>query len=276
MSHKARKRFGQNFLHDNSIIDRIINAVAPETGEHLVEIGPGKGALTQHLVQSGGRVDVIELDRDLIPILENKFSALESFHIHNADALEFNVCDLTESAVSTAEKETQAHKIRLVGNLPYNISTPLIFHLLSQIECIGDMHFMLQKEVVERLCAQPGTKQYGRLSILVQYLCLAELLFIVPPGAFHPVPRVDSAIVRLIPYAGNLPDPGFGKTIPSNLAYISKNAFAQRRKTLRNNLKGILTEEQISQCGIKPSRRAETLSIAEFVCLSNRYARAAE
>ncbi len=278
MSHKARKRFGQNFLHDSRVIERIIDAISPDKRQHLVEIGPGKGAMTDHIVQSGCRVDVIELDRDSIPGLEAKFSAHRTFRIHNADALKFNFCSLIEPAVtaelSESESESETKQIRLVGNLPYNISTPLIFHLLEQLDCISDMHFMLQKEVVERLTASPGTKQYGRLSILVQYLCHSELLFTVPPGAFDPAPRVDSAIVRLIPYGDTFPAPSSGTTAAVNLAYIAKNAFAQRRKTLRNNLKEILTEQQITQCDIDPARRAETLTIDEFVCLSNQYAAA--
>jgi 16S rRNA (adenine1518-N6/adenine1519-N6)-dimethyltransferase len=297
LSHKARKRFGQNFLQDRAIIERIIDAISPDKQQHLVEIGPGKGALTDYIVQSGCRVDVIELDRDLVPYLEEKYSSAETFKIHSADALQFNICTLIEPAAplinspavsstisptaNSAINSTESNKIRLVGNLPYNISTPLIFHLLEQIECISDMHFMLQKEVVERLTAQPGTKQYGRLSILVQYLCQTESLFFVPPGAFNTAPKVDSAIIRLIPYASsyaspytnNRPDPGFGETATTDLVYIAKNAFAQRRKTLRNNLRGILSEEQIKQCSIEPSRRAETLSIEEFVRLSNAYAR---
>lgn len=267
LNHKARKRFGQNFLHDNTIIERIIASIAGTSSQHIVEIGPGKGALTEHLVTASGKLDVIELDRDLIPILEQRFAAYEHFKIHNIDALQFDFSSLIES---------DAEQLRLVGNLPYNISTPLIFHLLENVSIIEDMHFMLQKEVVERLTASPNSKAYGRLSILVQYLCHAELLFIVPPGAFNPVPKVDSAIVLLTPKKHRPQDQQLFNAGLRELSFIAKAAFAQRRKTLRNNLKKILNAEQISECDIDPARRAETLSIGEFVCLTNCYARSAK
>lgn len=268
--HKARKRFGQNFLHDQNIIERIIASIAVTPGQHIVEIGPGKGALTEHLLNAAGKLDVIELDRDLIPVLQARFAADEKFTIHNADALQFDYSSLQDS------RQNNRKKFRLVGNLPYNISTPLIFHLLENVSIIQDMHFMLQKEVVERLTAVPGTKLYGRLSILVQYLCHAEQLFIVPPDAFNPVPKVDSAIVLLTPRA-NIKEGGVFTRTPltatlADLSFIAKAAFAQRRKTLRNNLKKILSNEQIVQCDIDPGRRAETLTINEFVSLTNQYA----
>ncbi|RKZ96211.1 MAG: 16S rRNA (adenine(1518)-N(6)/adenine(1519)-N(6))-dimethyltransferase [Gammaproteobacteria bacterium] len=262
LNHKARKRFGQNFLHDSNVIERIISSIAATSKQHIVEIGPGKGALTEHLVNMAGRLDVIELDRDLIPILEQRFSANEHFSIHNIDALKFDFSTLIES---------ETGKLRLVGNLPYNISTPLIFHLLDNVSIVEDMHFMLQKEVVERLTASPDTKAYGRLSILVQYLCHAEQLFIVPPGAFNPVPKVDSAIVQLTPRNQRQKGEQLCNADIKDLSFIAKTAFAQRRKTLRNNLKKILTAEQIAQCAIDPGRRAETLAISEFVALTNRY-----
>lgn len=267
--HIARKRFGQNFLHDQNIIERIITSIAPSSDQHLVEIGPGKGALTEHLLDSVAQLDVIELDRDLLPILEQRFSGYENFTIYNADALKFDFTQL-----QTLESGQQ--KFRLIGNLPYNISTPLIFHLLDNIEQIEDMHFMLQKEVVDRLTAQPGTKSYGRLSILVQYLCVAELLFIVPPGAFSPQPKVDSAIVRLTPKHVIDNAVKLKNASGTDLAFIAKAAFSQRRKTLRNNMKNILTSEQINQCNIDPGRRAETLTISEFVALTNKYAQLRE
>ena len=267
--HIARKRFGQNFLHDQNIIGRIISSIAPASGQHMVEIGPGKGALTEHLVRSVDKLDVIELDRDLLPILESQFSDCDNFFIHNEDALKFDFSQLLPSSSETSAPEP--YKFRLVGNLPYNISTPLIFHLLDNIELIEDMHFMLQKEVVDRLTARPGTKSYGRLSILVQYLCMTELLFIVPPGAFTPQPKVDSAIVQLIPRKAIDDNMKLQQAKPSDLAYIAKAAFSQRRKTLRNNLKNILSSEQISECGIDPGRRAETLEISDFVALTNQY-----
>ncbi len=274
LNHKARKRFGQNFLHDPNVIERIISSIAATAEQHLVEIGPGKGALTEHLISSAGKLDVIELDRDLIPILQEQFSACEHFTIHNTDALKFDFSSLlAEGSLSqTAEGSSPAkHKLRLVGNLPYNISTPLIFHLLENISIIEDMHFMLQKEVVERLTASPGTKAYGRLSILVQYLCHAQQLFLVPPGAFNPAPKVDSAIVQLTPRADTMGLKKLHNAEPADLSFIAKAAFAQRRKTLRNNLKKILSSEQITQCDIDPGRRAETLTINEFVALTNLY-----
>ncbi len=268
LNHKARKRFGQNFLHDQNIIDRIISSIAASNKQHLVEIGPGKGAITEHLVAVAGQLDVIELDRDLVKVLEEQFSGRENFHIHSIDALKFDF--------STLVNEGSSDKIRLVGNLPYNISTPLIFHLLKNADIIEDMHFMLQKEVVGRMTAEPGSKIYGRLSILVQYLCHAQLLFIVPPGAFDPAPKVDSAIVQLTPinFASESDSNRVllkGNAGPDDLAYIAREAFSQRRKTLRNNLKKILSAEQIIQCDIDPGIRAEMLSINEFVALTNQY-----
>jgi len=260
MHHTARKRFGQNFLHDANIIERIIASIGVSTEQHIVEIGPGKGALTEHLLASAGKLDVIELDRDLIPLLEERFSSFKQFTIYSSDALQFNFSTLTDSVED---------KLRLVGNLPYNISTPLIFHLLDNVSIIEDMHFMLQKEVVQRLTASPNSKAYGRLSILVQYLCHAQQLFIVPPRAFNPVPKVDSAIVQLKPREIGESERLTGNARLSDLSFIAKSAFAQRRKTLRNNLKKILSAEQISQCNIDPGRRAETLSISEFVSLTN-------
>ena len=283
MNHKARKRFGQNFLHDPNVIEHIISSIAATAEQHIVEIGPGKGALTEHLVGSAGKLDVIELDRDLVPVLQSRFSAYPHFFVHSADALKFDFSSLladgslqAEGSLS-ADGSSKSRKLRLVGNLPYNISTPLIFHLLENIDIIEDMHFMLQKEVVERMTAVPGTKVYGRLSVLVQYLCHAELLFIVPPGAFNPAPKVDSAIVQLTPRAqvAQCTDKNDIQKLhnaePAELAFIAKTAFSQRRKTLRNNLKKILNAEQIAQCNIDPGRRAETLTISEFVALTNQY-----
>ena len=277
LNHKARKRFGQNFLHDPNVIEHIISSIAATGEQHLVEIGPGKGALTEHLVSSAGQLDVIELDRDLIPVLEGQFSACEHFSIHNADALKFDFSSLltddslhADGSISkTAEGSPK--KLRLVGNLPYNISTPLIFHLLENVNIIEDMHFMLQKEVVERMTAAPGSKIYGRLSILVQYLCHAEQLFIVPPGAFNPAPKVESAIILLIPRTDMSKTGKLHNAEPADLSFIARAAFSQRRKTLRNNLKKILSAEQITQCDIDPGRRAETLAISEFVALTNQY-----
>jgi 16S rRNA (adenine1518-N6/adenine1519-N6)-dimethyltransferase len=256
--HRPRKRFGQNFLHDPGVIHNIVTAIHPREGEKLVEIGPGKGALTRHLLQACGSLDVIELDRDLIPILQKECSLLGELRIHNADALKFDFSALA----------AKGEKLRVVGNLPYNISTPLIFHLLEQAGNIRDMHFMLQKEVVERLAATPGGKDYGRLSIMVQYYCRVEKLFSVPPGAFFPPPKVHSAVVRLTPY--EIPP-----VTVSDISLLSKvvtQAFSQRRKTLRNTLKKLLDGEAIARLDIDPSRRPETLSLEEYARLTNALA----
>ena len=185
--HKARKRFGQNFLHDQHVIGKIVKAISPKPTDCLVEIGPGMGALTEPLLETSGKLDVVELDRDLIPILRTKFFNYPDFRIHEGDALKFDFNTILEPG----------QRLRIVGNLPYNISTPLIFHFLSHHKMVQDMHFMLQKEVVERLGAVPGNGDYGRLSIMAQYYCKVEPLFIVGPGAFNPPPKVESAIVRL-------------------------------------------------------------------------------
>lgn len=254
MEHQPRKRFGQNFLHDEGVIQRIVNAIAPHPGEHLVEIGPGQGALTRYLLPIVGRMDAVELDRDLIPILERELGGLGELHVHNQDALKFDFCSLGAG-----------EKLRVVGNLPYNISTPLLFHLLEQRHCIHDMHFMLQKEVVDRMAAGPGESAYGRLGIMIQLYCQVERLFVVRPGAFFPPPKVDSAIVRLRP----LPQLSVSVDDEANFALVVKQAFGQRRKTLRNNLKGLISAEQLQALDIDPGLRAETLSLAQFASISN-------
>ncbi len=254
--HVARKRFGQNFLHDPTIIGRIISAINPKPDQHLVEIGPGLGALTEEILLEAGALEAVELDRDLIPVLRTKFFRYEGkFTIHEADALKFDFASL----------QNDERPLRVVGNLPYNISTPLIFHLLSFSGLISDMHFMLQKEVVERLAAQPGEDHYGRLGIMAQYYCRVEKLFIVPPGAFNPAPKVDSAIVRLIPHT-TLPIEAKDQNL---LADVVRTAFGQRRKTLRNNMKGLITGEQLEALGIDPGLRPERLSLAQFIAISD-------
>lgn len=253
--HRARKRFGQNFLQDEGIIRRIVGRIAPRADHHMVEIGPGMGALTEIILESAERLDVIELDRDLIPGLKVQFFNFPGFEIHQADALKFDFASLMDDD----------RPLRVVGNLPYNISTPLIFHLLDHKGVIQDMHFMLQKEVVERLAAAPGTNDWGRLGIMAQYLCDVEALFIVPPEAFDPMPKVDSAIVRLTPYQ-ELPHPA--KSVEC-LDSLVRKAFAQRRKTLRNNLKGMLDVTDLDGLGIDPGRRPETLTLQEVVALSD-------
>tara|TARA_B100000809_G_C15061886_1_gene502683 strand:- start:238 stop:1101 length:864 start_codon:yes stop_codon:yes gene_type:complete len=255
LSHKARKRFGQNFLHDAGIIESIVRSIRPQADDCLVEIGPGKGAITEGLIDDCHSLHVVELDRDLIPWLVIKFERHPQFNIHQADALKFDFESIMEDD----------KPLRIVGNLPYNISTPLIFHLLSYHERVQDMHFMLQKEVVKRMAAQASEKAYGRLGIMVQYFCKVEHLFDVPPECFDPAPKVDSAIVRLIPY-DKLPYPADDYKIFDRLV---NTAFQQRRKTLRNTLKQLLTVEQIEQLTIDTSVRPENLSMQEFVELSN-------
>ncbi|ROS01548.1 dimethyladenosine transferase [Sinobacterium caligoides] len=253
--HQAKKRFGQNFLSDPSIINNIIASIRPKTDQHLVEIGPGQGALTGSLLDSGARLDVIELDNDLLPILKLHFGLKENFTLHHADALRFDFNALVDD-----EKD-----LRVVGNLPYNISTPLIFHLLQHCHNITDMHFMLQYEVVKRLAASPDSKAFGRLTVMTQYYCDVEQLFIVPPGAFRPAPKVDSAIVRLVPHK-QLPYPAHDVKL---LEHVVGTAFQQRRKTLRNTLKKLCSEAFIVAQGIDPSDRPENLSLKEYVILAN-------
>ncbi|NLY12799.1 MAG: 16S rRNA (adenine(1518)-N(6)/adenine(1519)-N(6))-dimethyltransferase RsmA [Gammaproteobacteria bacterium] len=255
--HRARKRFGQNFLHDTGVIDRIIRAIAPREGDHILEIGPGQGALTESLLDSGAQLDVIEIDLDLIPLLKLKFALQPNFTLHQGDALKFDFNRLAPAPSS----------LRVVGNLPYNISTPLIFHLLNNAHLVRDMHFMLQKEVVERMAAQPGGGDWGRLSIMVQYHCRVEHLFNVGPGSFNPPPKVDSAIVRLTPHA-QLPHQAQDVRA---LDRIVREAFNQRRKTLRNTLKNILSAEAISAADVDGSLRPEQLDMAAFVRLADQF-----
>jgi 16S rRNA (adenine1518-N6/adenine1519-N6)-dimethyltransferase len=257
LKHRPRKRFGQNFLHDQHVINRIVDSIHPQRGDRLVEIGPGLGALTAPLLSRVDALDVVELDRDLAARLrleaEMGGDRLGELRVHEADALRFDFGALAAG-----------QSLRVVGNLPYNISTPLIFHLLSFHQLIRDMHFMLQKEVVERMAAEPGGKDYGRLSVMAQYRCAVTPLFGVPPGAFNPPPKVESAIVRLVPHAAAPVDVGD----ESGFAEIVASAFGQRRKTLRNNLKGLLEAATIEACGIDPGTRAERLTLADFAALS--------
>ncbi|MFK0570409.1 16S rRNA (adenine(1518)-N(6)/adenine(1519)-N(6))-dimethyltransferase RsmA [Endozoicomonas sp.] len=253
--HKARKRFGQNFLHDHGVINEIIASIHPRQGEHLVEIGPGQGALTTGILERAGELDVVELDRDLIPSLLLRFGLNPNFRVHEADVLKFDFTSL----------KTDERPLRIIGNLPYNISTPLIFHLLSFESMIQDMHFMLQKEVVQRLAAKPGKKHYGRLGIMTQYYCEVDYLFTVEPGAFRPAPKVDSAIVRMTPHR-ELPHPC--KDV-EKLAQVVRDAFSQRRKTIRNTLKPHLKVEELETLAIDPSARPEVLTLADFVRIAD-------
>ena len=254
---RARKRFGQNFLHDESIINSIVEAISPEEGQHLVEIGPGRGALTEPLLQRCSKLDVIELDRDLVPLLRRQFSDYKQLQIHEADALRYDYSQLI----------TEQKPLRIIGNLPYNITTPLLFHLLSFADAINDMCFMLQKEVVERICAQPGTKQYGRLSIMIQYQCHTDMLFVVPPEAFDPVPKVESAIIYLQPRK----QPLGGDVDIRVLSQIVTQAFSQRRKTIANTLKKLISPEIFLAADIDPTQRPETISVDAFVRLTRCY-----
>lgn len=254
--HRARKRFGQNFLVDQNTINRIIRAIDPKPGEYIAEIGPGQAALTLPLIDSGAELSAVEIDRDLAAELSRRFSTRDNFSLQNVDALE---CDFS-SLVPVGQS------LRIIGNLPYNISTPLVFHLLSFRHVIEDMVFMLQSEVVDRIVAEPGSKSYGRLSVMVQYHCEAERLLSVPPGAFRPVPRVESAIVSLQPKP-SAPTPDEAES----MAVVVRAAFSARRKTLRNTLRDVLTAEQIESQGIDPARRAESVSLAEFEALAGLY-----
>jgi 16S rRNA (adenine1518-N6/adenine1519-N6)-dimethyltransferase len=254
-AHRARKRFGQNFLTDQGIINRIVNSVNAKPSDRLVEIGPGQGAITQQLIEACPQLQVIELDRDLIPILLAQFAKYPDFKIHQHDALSFDFSNLIKGD----------QPLRIVGNLPYNISTPLIFHLLRYQERIGDMHFMLQKEVVNRLVAKAGEKNYGRLSVMVQYYCQVEHLFTVPPECFNPQPKVDSAIVRLEPHTTI---PYVAKNI-KHLSHLVNLAFQQRRKTLRNTLKLMVDSDTIASLPIDTGLRPENLSVKDYVNLSN-------
>ncbi|ODN42545.1 16S rRNA (adenine(1518)-N(6)/adenine(1519)-N(6))-dimethyltransferase RsmA [Piscirickettsia litoralis] len=258
--HTARKRFGQNFLHDAHIIRQIVDAISPKNTDHIVEIGPGLGAITEYLTIDAARLDVIEIDRDLIPRLQEKFGMNSQFQIHESDALKFNFAKLLDKSNNPASSQ-----LRIVGNLPYNISTPLLFHLFSFPGLIEDMHFMLQKEVVERMAAPAGSPDYGRLSIMAQYHSKVDMLFTVPPGAFNPAPKVDSAIVRLQPYKQP-------KIIAKNVKHFEKlvtQAFTQRRKTIRNSLKTMANTEQLEHAGISPELRPEVITLTQYVTLSN-------
>ena len=256
MNHRPRKRFGQNFLQDPVIIGKIVAAVHPASEDRLFEIGPGQGAITAPMLAAAGALSVVELDRDLIEPLKNRCAGTGDLTVHNADALNFDFCS---HAADTP--------LRVIGNLPYNISTPLLFHLLEQHHCIKDMHFMLQKEVVERMAAVPGTRQYGRLSIMLQYRCKVTPLFNIGPEAFDPPPKVESAFVRLEPYE----QPRVQVTDEARFEQLVKQAFSQRRKTLRNTLRDMVDAGAMTELGIDPSARAETLAIEDFATLANHF-----
>lgn len=253
--HRARKRFGQHFLHDPHVINNILSAINPDPDQPIVEIGPGLGALTCLLLERVNQLDVVELDRDVIPHLKENCSSGGTLIVHEADALKYDFNELIEPG----------SQIRVVGNLPYNISTPLIFHLLEHSNLISDMHFLLQKEVVDRICAQPGGGDFGRLSVMVQYRCKTTSLFNVSCGAFNPPPKVESAVVRLVPYK-TLPWPATDEPL---FARLVKQTFSQRRKTLRKSLKGMAKDLDFERSGIDPGVRPEQLSVEQFVQLAN-------
>jgi len=253
--HRARKRFGQNFLHDQRVVARIIRAIAPRAGDRLLEIGPGQGALTLPLLREAGRLHAIEMDRDLIAPLLARAAPVGELDLHQGDALDADLRAFSDEPAS----------LRVVGNLPYNISTPLIFHLLSQCALIRDMHFMLQRELVDRMAAAPGSRVYGRLSVMVQYHCQVDRLFTVPPAAFRPAPKVESAIVRLTP----LRPPPVQTVDPAVFGRVVATAFGQRRKMLRRSLSGLLDETMIQSAGVDPGARPEQLDVAAFVRLAD-------
>ena len=253
--HTPRKRFGQHFLTDENVINQIVYAISPKPTDNLVEIGPGLGALTTQILPLSKQLNVVELDRDVIAPLQLACKDLGELTVHQGDILQFDFNTLIQPN----------NPLRVIGNLPYNISTPLIFHLLNYSDDILDMHFMLQKEVVDRLAAKPGKKDYGRLSIMLQYYCQADNLFEVPPTAFTPPPKVDSAIVRLTPYE----NPPFVANNKKALDDIVRMAFSQRRKTLRNSLKNAISSEELSALDIDPQARPETLSVEEVVRICN-------
>ena len=252
---RPRKRFGQHFLRDPQVLRRIATAIAPRPGQRLVEIGPGRGALTDLLLDCGAELVAIEIDRDLAGLLRDRYAGRTDFTLIEGDALHFDYHRLAGDGPA----------LRLLGNLPYNLSTPLLFALLEHRQVIADMVFMLQKEVVDRLAAAPGSKAYGRLGVMVQYHCQVENLFTVPPTAFLPPPKVDSAVVRLVPHA--TPQPA--ATDPGHLAQLVSRCFQQRRKTLRNCLKSWHPEAALEGLPVSPDARPDALSVADFVALSN-------
>ncbi|MBS0327033.1 MAG: 16S rRNA (adenine(1518)-N(6)/adenine(1519)-N(6))-dimethyltransferase RsmA [Proteobacteria bacterium] len=249
-----RRRFGQNFLTDAHYVRRIVDAIAPQPGDNLIEIGPGLGALTAPLIDRAAPIAAVEIDRDLAARLRQRFGP-DVLTLHEGDALDF---DFTR----------QGDALRAVGNLPYNISTPLLFHLLPSVDRLRDVHVMLQKEVVARMAAKPGSADYGRLTVMLQVSFAIQRLFVIPPGAFHPAPKVDSAFVRLVPLREHAPaiaDRG-------HFARVVSAAFGQRRKTLKNALAAFGDEARLRAAGVDPAARGETLAVADFVRLAEALA----
>ena len=255
MKHRARKRFGQNFLHDRGIIERIIQSIRPQAGDHLLEIGPGQGALTEYLITANAKLDCVELDRDLAKFLDKLYGSKPGFTLYQEDILKFDLGKL----------EADEHSLRVIGNLPYNISTPVLFYLLKSCALIRDMTFMLQLEVVQRLAAKVGEKNYGRLGLMLQYFCTVEHLFNVPASAFSPQPKVSSAVVRLTPHV-KLP---LQARSLENLQIVIRTAFSARRKTLKNSLKSIISEQALKALPLDISLRPENLSLADYILISD-------
>ena len=253
MKHSPRKRFGQNFLTDELVLHNIIADIAPAAGDAMVEIGPGLAAMTKLLLESLKQMHVVELDRDLVARLQKTFPS-DRLTVHSADALKFDFASIPVPP---------GQKLRVVGNLPYNISTPLLFHLADFAPLVQDQHFMLQKEVVERMVAEPGGKAFGRLSVMLQWRYRMDLRFIVPPTAFDPPPRVESAIVRMIPIAQPL------QCEVAALEQVVTKAFSQRRKVIRNCVAGLLNEQDLIDAGINPQDRPEAVAVERFVALAN-------
>ena len=256
MKHIARKRFGQNFLQDDRVLGDIIDSIAPAAGDTMVEIGPGLAAMTDLLLKSLPHMHVVELDRDLVARLEKRYPR-EKLTIHAGDALKFDFGYIPVP---------EGKKLRVVGNLPYNISSPLLFHLAEFADKVQDQHFMLQKEVVERMVAEPGTKAYSRLSVMLQWRYRMAMLFIVPPDAFDPPPKVDSAIVRMIPIEQPL------ACEQDKLEQVVLKAFSQRRKVIRNCLAGMFIENDLIDAGVNPQDRPEAVGLEQYVALANRLA----
>lgn len=255
-THIPRKRFGQNFLIDHNIITNIITAINPGPGQHILEIGPGKGILTADLIASKAIVDAVEIDRDLVEYLQQRFSA-RNFTLHNMDVLKFSLQQLNINAVNK--------KLRIVGNLPYNISTPLLFKLFTQINLIADMYFMLQQEVALRLVAQPNSKDYGRMSIMAQYYCDMQIILQVPPTAFEPPPKVNSSVIHFIPRSKPIVKV-FDEVL---LHHLVTQAFSQRRKTIANSLKTAISNAELTALQIDPKLRAENLTIQDYALIAN-------
>lgn len=254
--HRARKRFGQNFLHDRHWIERIVRGIDPKPGDALIEIGPGQAALTREVIALAGHENAVEIDRDLAAFLREQFTP-DELTLIEADALKLDWSSVLEGK-----------RLRIIGNLPYNISSPLLFALMAAADRVIDQHFMLQREVVDRMVAEPGSKTYGRLSVMLQYRYVMHKLFDVPPGAFVPPPKVTSSIVRMVPRAAESLEP-VDMTVFSQVVAL---AFQQRRKTLRNALSTILDEAQIEEAGVNPAARAETLDVAAYVRLAKKAA----